>query len=185
MMPASCLLPHRNAPYCTAPHHTKHRTVPQAEGWRGLFRGTGATLLREVPLYAFGMSTYQQLKKVRAKQLKRAARIIQFLPATLLKELLSCLSKLCVRRPPDVSRQGRRRRRRQRCQRCHPYCIAAAIAAAFTYPFCIAAAIAAAPTISPPLPLLPLPLPLHTSAAAALPGVCLISTLKLFVCLFD
>ena len=34
------------------------------EGVRGLFRGTGALLSREVPFYVFGMVGYQQLKKV-------------------------------------------------------------------------------------------------------------------------
>ncbi len=34
------------------------------EGARGLFRGTGALLSREVPFYVFGMVGYQQLKKV-------------------------------------------------------------------------------------------------------------------------
>ena len=34
------------------------------EGMRGLFRGTGALLSREVPFYMFGMVGYQQLKKV-------------------------------------------------------------------------------------------------------------------------
>ena len=40
------------------------RAATAVEGVRGLFRGTAATLIREVPFYAFGMVGYQQLKKV-------------------------------------------------------------------------------------------------------------------------
>jgi hypothetical protein len=36
----------------------------EVEGPRGLFRGTTATLAREVPFYVFGMVGYEQLKKV-------------------------------------------------------------------------------------------------------------------------
>ncbi|CAD7705384.1 unnamed protein product [Ostreobium quekettii] len=36
----------------------------KADGPKGLFRGTGATLSREVPFYVFGMVFYQQLKKL-------------------------------------------------------------------------------------------------------------------------
>jgi hypothetical protein len=33
-------------------------------GWRGLFRGTAATLSREVPFYVLGMMGYTQLKRI-------------------------------------------------------------------------------------------------------------------------
>jgi Mitochondrial carrier protein len=36
----------------------------ELEGVRGLFRGTTATLAREVPFYVFGMVGYEQLKKI-------------------------------------------------------------------------------------------------------------------------
>ena len=42
------------------------------DGVRGLFRGTAATLGREVPFYVIGMITYEQLKlsmvKIRGKE---------------------------------------------------------------------------------------------------------------------
>ena len=41
-----------------------HVATTGPEGVRGLFRGTGALLSREVPFYVFGMVGYQQLKKV-------------------------------------------------------------------------------------------------------------------------
>ena len=40
------------------------RVATQTEGVRGLFRGTGALLSREVPFYVFGMMGYAQLKKI-------------------------------------------------------------------------------------------------------------------------
>ena len=50
----------------------RHKNIAEAfsaavggpEGVRGLFRGTGALLSREVPFYVFGMVGYQQLKRV-------------------------------------------------------------------------------------------------------------------------
>jgi hypothetical protein len=36
----------------------------RADGAAGLFRGTGALLLREVPFYTFGLMAYTQLKSV-------------------------------------------------------------------------------------------------------------------------
>ena len=36
----------------------------KTEGVRGLFRGTGALLSREVPFYVFGMMGYAQLKRI-------------------------------------------------------------------------------------------------------------------------
>ncbi|EOA27280.1 hypothetical protein CARUB_v10023399mg [Capsella rubella] len=41
------------------------------EGLKGLFRGTGVTLLREVPFYVAGMGLYNQSKKVVERQLGR------------------------------------------------------------------------------------------------------------------
>lgn len=40
------------------------RNATELEGVRGLFRGTTATLAREVPFYVFGMVGYEQLKKI-------------------------------------------------------------------------------------------------------------------------
>ncbi|EIE27152.1 mitochondrial carrier [Coccomyxa subellipsoidea C-169] len=40
------------------------RVATQTEGVRGLFRGTGALLSREVPFYVFGMMGYAQLKRI-------------------------------------------------------------------------------------------------------------------------
>jgi hypothetical protein len=49
----------------------RHENVVEAlgaatrtDGARGLFRGTGALLSREVPFYVFGMMGYAQLKKI-------------------------------------------------------------------------------------------------------------------------
>lgn len=50
----------------------RHKNVVEAfqaalgspEGVRGLFRGTAATLSREVPFYTLGMTFYVQLKKL-------------------------------------------------------------------------------------------------------------------------
>ncbi len=36
----------------------------KTDGMRGLFRGTGALLSREVPFYVFGMMGYAQLKRI-------------------------------------------------------------------------------------------------------------------------
>lgn len=36
------------------------------DGFNGLFRGTGVTLLREVPFYVAGMSLYNESKKVKS-----------------------------------------------------------------------------------------------------------------------
>ena len=55
-----------------SPQMGRHANVLEAfsaaargpEGARGLFRGTGALLSREVPFYVFGMVGFQQLKKV-------------------------------------------------------------------------------------------------------------------------
>lgn len=38
------------------------RSATAERGWRGLFRGTSATLAREVPFYALGMGMYEQFK---------------------------------------------------------------------------------------------------------------------------
>ncbi|CAA6661807.1 unnamed protein product [Spirodela intermedia] len=43
----------------------------QQDGFRGFFRGTGATLCREVPFYVAGMGLYAEAKKVAQKVLKR------------------------------------------------------------------------------------------------------------------
>ncbi|KAL1210238.1 putative S-adenosylmethionine carrier 2 [Cardamine amara subsp. amara] len=43
----------------------------QQEGVKGLFRGTGVTLLREVPFYVAGMGLYNESKKGVERQLKR------------------------------------------------------------------------------------------------------------------
>ena len=40
------------------------RATLREDGVRGLFRGTTATLLREVPFYVFGMLIYLQVKNV-------------------------------------------------------------------------------------------------------------------------
>lgn len=40
------------------------RAATQLEGMRGLFRGTSATLSREVPFYVLGIVFFEQLKKV-------------------------------------------------------------------------------------------------------------------------
>jgi len=37
----------------------------QQDGLKGFFRGTGATLCREVPFYVAGMGLYAESKKVR------------------------------------------------------------------------------------------------------------------------
>lgn len=36
----------------------------QQDGMKGFFRGTGATLCREVPFYVLGMGLYEETKKV-------------------------------------------------------------------------------------------------------------------------
>ena len=45
---------------------TAWRCTLAEEGPRGLFRGTTATLFREVPFYVLGMLVYLQIKRVRA-----------------------------------------------------------------------------------------------------------------------
>ncbi|EFH57040.1 binding protein [Arabidopsis lyrata subsp. lyrata] len=46
-------------------------SVWHQDGLKGLFRGTGVTLLREVPFYVAGMGLYNQSKKVVERQLGR------------------------------------------------------------------------------------------------------------------
>ncbi|XP_024543930.1 calcium-binding mitochondrial carrier protein SCaMC-1-A [Selaginella moellendorffii] len=41
------------------------------DGWKGFFRGTGATLCREVPFYVAGMMIYEEAKKVVQNVIKR------------------------------------------------------------------------------------------------------------------
>ena len=47
--------------------------VLQAEGVRGLFRGTAATVGREVPFYVIGIVAFEQLKSAARAVKKRTA----------------------------------------------------------------------------------------------------------------
>lgn len=45
------------------------------DGWKGFFRGTGATLCREVPFYVAGMGIYEEAKKVRAPRFMKVVEV--------------------------------------------------------------------------------------------------------------